>query len=151
MPLFQWLPPPLESKPESSQWLTRHWSPIPWTSTPTHLLHSFHSDPKGPLLLLQQSKSLHLLSIWLRTLFPPEIHMADCLIPWSLCFSVGPSLTILFKVCPPHIPCFSSPPYFSPKQSDHILTHYIIHMFIHLLSVSPARMGTPRGQGFLML
>lgn len=79
----------------------------------------------------------------------PEIHMADCLIPWNLFFSVGLSLTILFKVCPPHIPCPSSLPYFSPKQSDHILTHYIIHMFIHLLSVSPARMGVPRGQGFL--
>lgn len=59
------------------------------------------------------------------------------------------SLTILFKVCPPHIPYPSSPPYFSPKQSDPILIHYIIHMFIHLLSVSPARMGAPQGQGFL--
>lgn len=26
--------------------------------------------------------------------------------------------------------------------------HYIIHMFIHLLSVSPARIGAPQGQGF---
>lgn len=64
-------------------------------------------------------------------------------------FSVGPSLTILFKVCPPHIPHPSSPPYFPPKQFDHILTHYIIHIFIHLLSVSPAKMGAPQGQGFL--
>lgn len=155
VPLLQWLPSAVESKPKSSQWPTRPWSLVPWTSAPTHLLYTFHSDYKGPLLLLQQpgrlcTSSLYLLFVWLGTLFPqkstwPIVSFLGAF----LCFSAGPSLTILFKVRPPHIPHPSPSPYFSPKQFDHSLTHYIIHIFIHLLSVSPARMGAPQGQEFL--
>lgn len=85
----------------------------PWTSAPTHHLYFLL---KNPLLLLQQSGRLCIFcSFCLEPSSPRNPHSRSFL-PQSFCFSVGPSLTILFKVCPLHISYPLSLPYFSPKQ-----------------------------------